>query len=45
MDHEETVRRCYELLNAGDVDGFGDCYPTTLSSMRRRLASNRRKTG
>jgi steroid delta-isomerase-like uncharacterized protein len=24
MDHEETVRRCYELLNAGDVDGFGD---------------------
>ncbi len=24
MDHQETVRRCYELLNAGDVDGFGD---------------------
>jgi len=24
MDHEETLRRCYELLNAGDVDGFGD---------------------
>ena len=24
MDHEETLRRCYELLNTGDVDGFGD---------------------
>ena len=24
MDHEGTLRRCYELLNAGDVDGFGD---------------------
>jgi steroid delta-isomerase-like uncharacterized protein len=24
VDHEETLRRCYELLNAGDVDGFGD---------------------
>jgi steroid delta-isomerase-like uncharacterized protein len=24
MNHEETLRRCYELLNAGDVDGFGD---------------------
>ena len=26
MDHEETLRRCYELLNAGDVDGFGDLW-------------------
>ena len=24
MDHEVALRRCYELLNAGDVDGFGD---------------------
>jgi steroid delta-isomerase-like uncharacterized protein len=24
MDRERTLRRCYELLNAGDVDGFGD---------------------
>ena len=24
MDHEANLRRCYELLNAGDVDGFGD---------------------
>jgi steroid delta-isomerase-like uncharacterized protein len=24
MDHEATLRRCYELINAGDVDGFGD---------------------
>jgi steroid delta-isomerase-like uncharacterized protein len=24
MDHEETLRRGYELLNAGDLDGFGD---------------------
>jgi steroid delta-isomerase-like uncharacterized protein len=24
MNHEETVRRCYALLSAGDVDGFGD---------------------
>ncbi len=24
MDHEATLRRCYELINAGNVDGFGD---------------------
>ena len=24
MDHEATMRRMYELLSAGDVDGFGD---------------------
>jgi steroid delta-isomerase-like uncharacterized protein len=24
MDNAATVRRMYELLNAGDVDGFGD---------------------
>ncbi len=24
MDHAATVRRMYDLLNAGDVDGFGD---------------------
>lgn len=24
MDHEATLRRCYELINTGDVDGFGD---------------------
>jgi steroid delta-isomerase-like uncharacterized protein len=24
MDHAATMRRMYELLNAGDVDGFGD---------------------
>jgi steroid delta-isomerase-like uncharacterized protein len=24
MDHEATTRRMYELLSAGDVDGFGD---------------------
>jgi steroid delta-isomerase-like uncharacterized protein len=24
MDHAITVRRMYDLLNAGDVDGFGD---------------------
>lgn len=24
MDHSETLRRCYALLSAGDVDGFGD---------------------
>jgi steroid delta-isomerase-like uncharacterized protein len=23
MDHEATLRRCYELLSVGDVDGFG----------------------
>lgn len=23
MDHAATVRRLYELLNAGDIDGFG----------------------
>jgi hypothetical protein len=24
MDHEATMRRSYEYLNAHDVDGFGD---------------------
>jgi steroid delta-isomerase-like uncharacterized protein len=24
MDHSATLRRMYELLSAGDVDGFGD---------------------
>ena len=24
MDHAATMRRMYDLLNAGDVDGFGD---------------------
>ncbi len=24
MDHAATARRLYDLLNAGDVDGFGD---------------------
>ena len=24
MDHAGTMRRMYDLLNAGDVDGFGD---------------------
>jgi len=24
MDHAATMRRAYDLINAGDVDGFGD---------------------
>ncbi len=24
MDHEATMRRCYDLINAGDIDGFGE---------------------
>lgn len=24
MDHAATMRRMYQLINAGDVDGFGD---------------------
>jgi ketosteroid isomerase-like protein len=24
MDHGTTMRRAYELLNTGDVDGFGE---------------------
>jgi steroid delta-isomerase-like uncharacterized protein len=24
MDHASTLRRLYELLNAGDIDGFGE---------------------
>lgn len=24
MDHAATMRRCYELINAGDIDGFGE---------------------
>ena len=24
MDHEATMRRLYELINAGDIDGFGE---------------------
>jgi len=25
MDHAATMRRMYERLSAGDIDGFGDC--------------------
>ena len=24
MDHSATIRRAYDLINAGDIDGFGD---------------------
>ena len=24
MDHADTMRRAYDLLNAGDIEGFGD---------------------
>ncbi len=24
MDHEATMRRLYELISAGDIDGFGE---------------------
>ncbi len=24
MDHNATMRRAYELINAGDIDGFGE---------------------
>jgi ketosteroid isomerase-like protein len=24
MDHAATMRRCYDLLNAGDIDAFGE---------------------
>jgi steroid delta-isomerase-like uncharacterized protein len=24
MDHTETMRRAYDLINAGDIDGFGE---------------------
>lgn len=24
MDHESTMRRLYELISAGDIDGFGE---------------------
>jgi steroid delta-isomerase-like uncharacterized protein len=24
MDHEATMKRLYELISAGDIDGFGD---------------------
>ena len=24
MDHEATMRRSYDLINAGDIDGFGE---------------------
>ena len=24
MDHSATMKRMYDLLNAGDVEGFGD---------------------
>lgn len=25
MDHAVAMRRLYELINAGDIDGFGEC--------------------
>ena len=24
MNHEATMKRLYELINAGDIDGFGE---------------------
>jgi steroid delta-isomerase-like uncharacterized protein len=24
MDHAATMRRCYDLINGGDIDGFGE---------------------
>jgi steroid delta-isomerase-like uncharacterized protein len=24
MDHVATMRRCYDLINAGEIDGFGE---------------------
>jgi steroid delta-isomerase-like uncharacterized protein len=24
MDHVATMRRCYDLINTGDIDGFGE---------------------
>ena len=24
MGHEDTMRRLYELINEGDIDGFGE---------------------
>jgi len=30
MDHAATMRRMYELLSAGDVDGFGECLADDL---------------
>jgi ketosteroid isomerase-like protein len=24
VDHAATMRRCYELIIAGDIDGFGE---------------------
>src|SRR5215210_5715031 len=25
MDHSTSIRRLYDLINAGDIDGFGEC--------------------
>ena len=38
MDHAATMRRAYDLLNAGDIDGFGELWRTTSSSTRRHRA-------
>jgi len=44
MDHEETLRRCYELLNAGDVDGHSECadaaYPLENFCFHKQIGTN-----
>ena len=35
MDHAVTMKRLYDLIDAGDIDGFGELLPGTSSSTRK----------
>ena len=41
MDHATAVRRLYDLINAGDIDGLATNSPTTSLSAKTYRASLR----
>ena len=45
MDHAATMRRLYDLINAGDIDGFGELLAEDFVEQRRCRGSSGRRGG
>lgn len=45
MDHASTMRRLYELLSAGDIDGFGELVAEDFVEHEETPGSNRARKG
>ena len=45
MDHADTMRRIYDLINAGDIDGFGALIAADFVEHEQRPASSRQGRG